>query len=91
MTDESYSHWGVFPASQRFPASQHFEDGEPVALLTGGPAMTVIGRQDGAGTLVAWFDADDVLHHAFFPAQALYSLYDEDDVPYANADGETLH
>ena len=62
-----------------FPAAARFDDGEPVALLTGGPAMTVIGRQGGTSTLVAWFDAADVLHYALFPAAALYSLDDDDE------------
>lgn len=71
---ESYSHWGMFPAVERY------EDGEAVSLLTGGPAMTVVGRAGGTATLVAWFDDDNKLQHALFPAAALYSIeYDDED------------
>lgn len=86
MTDNHVSTpWGLYPAEDTY------DNGTVVALLSGSPAMTVIGGKDEYA-LVAWFDDGDVFHQALLPHAALYALdEDEDGVPYANADGETLH
>jgi len=87
MSDDSRVHtpFGMFPSASGY------DSGSIVALLSGGPAMTVIGGNGGVA-LVAWFDDANKLMHAAFPHEALYALdEDEDDVPYANADSETLH
>lgn len=68
---ESYSHWGMFPAADTYDL------GEVVALMSGGPAMTVTAV--GYGRVVAsWFDGDH-LCHAQFPADCIYSISDDDD------------
>lgn len=72
--DYVHTPFGLYPGVD----AQSFEDGEQVALVSGGPAMTVIGRAKGA-VLVAWFgDGDDRMQHALLPAAALFSLEDDD-------------
>jgi uncharacterized protein YodC (DUF2158 family) len=73
-----------------FPDVASYDNGTQVALVSGGPAMTVIGGKDGY-SLVAWFIGEQ-LQQALFPVEALFCLdEEEDDVLYANEDGETLH
>ena len=55
-----------------------FQPGDIVALVSGGPEMTVIGEH-AHGVAAAWFDRKDRLRTMVFPAAALMSIEPFDD------------
>lgn len=88
--------WGMFPTADAASAALEptFITGDIVALISGGPALSVIDHCDECGeTEVAWFEGD-TLRIATFPEEVLFLVDvedDSDDVPYSNGDGHTLH